>query len=68
MLVESTTGDNNVVNFSPNLTKFGMWLDIAEIDKSHDFGCYGNHFGGNYEFLIYPNMVFIKWPSATSIQ
>ena len=46
MLVENTTCDNNVVNFRLNLTKFGMWLDIVDIDKSHDFGCYGNHFGG----------------------
>ena len=45
MLVENTC-DNNFVNFRVNVNKFGMWVDIVEIDKSHYFGWYGNHFGG----------------------
>ena len=46
MLAKNTTCDNKLGNFRQNLTKFGMWLDIVEVDKSRDFGCYGNHFGG----------------------
>ena len=46
MLVENTTFYNNVVNFSLNVTKFGMLIDIVEIDKSRDLSCYGDHFCG----------------------
>ena len=46
MLVENKTFDNNVVNFSLNVTKFGMLIDIVDIDKTHYFGSYGNHFSG----------------------
>ena len=38
--------DNNVVNCSLNVATFGMLIDIVDIEKSHDFSCYGNHFGG----------------------
>ena len=41
----NTTFDNNFVNFSPNVTKFGMLIDIVDIDMSHDFGGYGYNFG-----------------------
>ena len=40
--MENTTFDNNFVNFSLNVTKFGMSIDIVETDKARDFGCYGN--------------------------
>ena len=43
MREENTTFDNNFVNFSLNVTKCGLLIDIVDIDKSHDFGCYGNH-------------------------
>ena len=39
------TFGNNFVNFILNITKFGMLINIVEIDKSHDIGCYVNHFG-----------------------
>ena len=39
------TFDNNFVNFSLTVTKFGMMIDNIEIDMTHDLGCYGNHFG-----------------------
>ena len=42
MLEENTTFYNNVVNFSLNVTTFGMVIDIVEMDKSHDCCCYGN--------------------------
>ena len=45
ILVEKNTFDNNVVSFSLNITKFDMLIDIVAIDKSWDFGCYGNNFG-----------------------
>ena len=34
----------NVANVSLNVTKHGMLIANVEINKSHDFGCYGNHF------------------------
>ena len=46
MLVVNTTFDNTFVNFSLNVTKFGIVIDIVKINKSPDFGCYGNHLGG----------------------
>ena len=46
MLVENTIFYNNFVNFSLNVIKFGMLIDIVQIEKSHDFCSYGNHFGG----------------------
>ena len=46
MLVENKSFDNSCVSFSLNVTKFGMMIDIVDIDKSRDFGCYGNNFGG----------------------
>ena len=38
--------DNKVVNINLNVTKFGMLIDTVEMEKSRDFGCYGNHFWG----------------------
>ena len=46
MLEENTTFDDHVVNVTLNVTKLGMLNDIVVIDKSCDFGCYGNHCGG----------------------
>ena len=46
MLAENTMFYNNVVNFSLNVAKCGILIDIVEIDKSYDFCWYGNHFGG----------------------
>ena len=37
--------DNNFVNYSLNVSNFLMLIDNVAIDKSHDCGCYGNHFG-----------------------
>ena len=54
MLVENKTVDNNVVNFSLNVTKFGMLIGIVEINKSHDIDCYGNHFWGK---LLIPRLL-----------
>ena len=45
-LGKNTTFCNNVVNCRLNVTKFGMLIDNIVIHMSHDFGCYGNHFGG----------------------
>ena len=44
--MENTTFNNNVVNFSVNVTEFGMLIGIVDIHKLDDSGCYGNHFGG----------------------
>ena len=44
--MKNTTFDNNFVNFSLNVIKYGVLIDNIKIDMSHDFGCYGNHLGG----------------------
>ena len=46
ILVENTTFDNNFVNFSLNVAKFGVLINIYLIDKLRDFGWYGDNFGG----------------------
>ena len=38
--------DNNFGNFSLNVTRFNVLIDHMDIDMSHEFGCYGYHFGG----------------------
>ena len=65
MFGENTTVDNNVVNFSLNVTKFGIGIGIVEVDKSYDFGFYG----GNYQFLSYQNVRIYKmtWCSINTI-
>ena len=69
MLVANTTFENTFVDFCLNITTFGVLIDIVGIDKSRDFGCYGHHLAGNYEFPSYTKMcVFIKWPGAASLQ
>ena len=44
MLLKYTTFDNSFVNFSLNVTHFGMPIDNIKIDMSHAIGCYGNRF------------------------
>ena len=43
-----------------NVTNCGTLIDTVEIDKSLNFGCYGNNLVGNYEFLIYQNVCIYK--------
>ena len=59
MLVEHNF-DYSFVNFSLNVTKCRMLIDIDEIDTSDDVGCYGNHLAGNCEFLNYQNVYIYK--------
>ena len=35
-----------LVEMSPNLITLFDIAEIVEIDKSYDFACYENHFGG----------------------
>ena len=67
--MENTTFDNNVVNFSLNVTKIDMLIDNIEIGMSHDFVCYGNHLAGKYEFLSYQNVCIYKmaWHNVNTI-
>ena len=45
--MKNTTFDNTFLNYRPNVTKFGMLIDIVDIHRSHDdFGCYGYNFSG----------------------
>ena len=54
--MEDTTFDNNFANFNLDATKFGTLKDIAEIDKSQDFGAMETIF----EFLNYLNVCIYK--------
>ena len=51
LLVKNTFFDNNFVNFSPNVTKFAMLIDIVDIDRSRHFGCYEYNFGGKLKII-----------------
>ena len=44
--MENKTVDTNFVNCRVNVTEFSTLIDIVEVDTSHDFGYYGNHFDG----------------------
>ena len=55
MLVEKTTCDNKFVNFLMIVTKFVMCVDIVDIKKSHDFGCYGKYFCVKVIIIYLPN-------------
>ena len=39
------------VYFSLNVTKYGILIDIVDIDRSNDLCCYGYNFGGR-EIMI----------------
>ena len=54
--MENTTFDNNFVNFSQNVTTFGMLIDFVKIDKLHDFGS-----------LVTEMYVCIKWPGTARV-
>ena len=54
MLMENTTFYNTFVNFSLNVTKFGILIDIVETDMV--FVAMETILMGNYEFLNYQNV------------
>ena len=35
------------INLSPIFTIFSILINNVIVDMSYDFGCHGNHFGGN---------------------
>ena len=51
--MKNTNFDNTFVNFSLNVTKFGMLIDNIKSNNSHDLGFYRNHFGRK---LLIPNI------------
>ena len=63
------TCDNTFVNFSLNVTKFGMLINIVVIDKSHDLVAIETIWAGNYEFLIYQHVCIYKmaWRSINTM-
>ena len=67
--MQNTTFDNSVGNFSPNVTRFGMLIDIVDIDKSHVSIVMKTILARNYEFLSYQNMCIYKiaWHSVNAI-
>ena len=69
ILVKNTTFYSNFVNFSLNVTKFGMLIPNIEIDMSHELGCYETHLAGNYEFLSYRHVRIYKlgWCSINTL-
>ena len=67
MLVENTTFYNNFVIYSLNVTKFGMLIDIVEID-TWSWLLWKPIWREIMNALITKMCVFIKWPGAVSIQ
>ena len=69
MFVENTTLDNNVVNFSLNVTKFGMLISILKMTIYMILVAMESILTGNYEFLSYQNVHIYKmaWRSVNTI-
>ena len=44
------------VNLSPISTVFGILVNTDIVDRTHDFGCHGIHFGGKICFTIVTKM------------
>ena len=67
MLLENITFYNNIVNFSLNVTKFGMSIDIIDIDKAHDVLLLWKPFWREImNALVTKICVFIKWFSSNN--
>ena len=45
ILLNKATYDCTFLNSSPICTIFGILVNNDIVDRSHDFGCNGNHFG-----------------------
>ena len=45
LLLNKATYDCTFANSSPIFTIFGILVHIDIADRSHNFGCHGNHFG-----------------------
>ena len=46
MLLTKATYDRSFVNSSPIFTILGILVNNDIVDRSRDFGCHGNQFGG----------------------
>ena len=46
MLLNKATYDCSFANSSPIFIIFGILINNDIVDRSHDCGCHGNHFGG----------------------
>ena len=59
--MKNTTFDNNGVNVSLNVSKFGILIDNIKLEISHDFDYYGN--------LSYQNACIYKlgWGSVNTL-
>ena len=58
ILVENTTFNNTFVNFSLNVTKFSMLINIVKIDII--LVAMEIILAGNYEYLSYQNVCIYK--------
>ena len=56
------------VSLSSMLTIFGIQVNNDIIDRSHDFGCHGDHFGRKICYQSYQNGYIIKLSDAGIIQ
>ena len=56
VLLNEATYDCSFANLSPIFTIFGIQVSNDIVDRSHDFGCHGNHFGGRICVTIVTKM------------
>ena len=64
MLLNKATCDCSFANSSPIFVIFGIVVNNDIVDRSHDFGCHGNHFGGKICFTIVTKMgILLHWIS-----
>ena len=68
ILLNKATYDCSFANSTLIFTIFGILVDNDIIDRSHNFGCHGNHFGGEMCYHSYQNVYIIKLTGAGWIQ
>ena len=64
MLLNKETYDCSFANSSPIFTIFGICILVNSdiVDRSHDFGWHGNHFGGEICVTIVTNVgILLNW-------
>ena len=64
IILNNATSDCSFFNLRPIFAMLGILASNDLVDISHDFGCYGNHFGGTLCVTIVTKIrIFINWLS-----
>ena len=58
ILSNKSTSDCIIISLGPIFTIFSIPVTNDTVDKSHDFGCHGNNFGGNLYVTILTRLLY----------